>query len=39
MEIENHYMLEFQLTGLANFGHSTRSFLSEIVPGYDQTLF
>ena len=39
LEAENIFMLELELTGLASFGQDTRGFLSDMVPGHDDTLF
>lgn len=38
-EVENTFMLEFELTGLGRLGQDTASFLEDVVPDYDETVF
>ncbi|MFP4130301.1 MAG: LPS-assembly protein LptD, partial [Halorhodospira sp.] len=37
--MENTFMLEFELTGLGALGQDTASFLEEVVPDYEDTVF
>lgn len=39
LQMENTFMLEFELTGLGRLGQDTASFLEEVVPDYEETVF
>ncbi len=38
-QLENTFMVEFELTGLGGLGQDTASFLEDVVPAYEQAVF